>query len=69
MLGQRALVRCPEECGRTLLIRLIDVRIKDNGLDSIEVVDNGSGIAKDGWESIGGSLSSPSVLSLIRLQP
>ncbi|KIR97935.1 DNA mismatch repair protein PMS2 [Cryptococcus deuterogattii 2001/935-1] len=30
----------------------IDVRIKDNGLDSIEVVDNGSGIAKDDWESI-----------------
>ncbi|KAE8539842.1 hypothetical protein D1P53_003779 [Cryptococcus gattii VGV] len=30
----------------------IDVRIKDNGLDSIEVVDNGSGIAEADWESI-----------------
>lgn len=54
MLGQRPLVRCLEECGRTLLILLIDVRIKDNGLDSIEVVDNGSGIAEADWESIGG---------------
>ncbi|OXG12257.1 DNA mismatch repair protein PMS2 [Cryptococcus neoformans Tu401-1] len=30
----------------------IDVRIKDNGLDSIEVVDNGSGIAEADWESV-----------------
>lgn len=69
MLGQQLLVRYPGECDRTLLIFLIDVRIKDNGLDSIEVVDNGSGIAEADWESIGGSLSSPSILSLIRLQP
>lgn len=54
MLGQQLLVRYAEECGRTLLILLIDVRIKDNGLDSIEVVDNGSGIAEADWESIGG---------------
>ncbi|WVQ70875.1 hypothetical protein IAR50_000400 [Cryptococcus sp. DSM 104548] len=31
----------------------IDVKIKDNGLDSVEVVDNGSGIAEADWESIG----------------
>nr|XP_018267240.1 uncharacterized protein I303_01225 [Kwoniella dejecticola CBS 10117]OBR89398.1 hypothetical protein I303_01225 [Kwoniella dejecticola CBS 10117] len=30
----------------------IDVRIKDNGLDSIEISDNGSGIAESDWESI-----------------
>ncbi|KAK8865970.1 hypothetical protein IAR55_001119 [Kwoniella newhampshirensis] len=31
----------------------IDVRIKDNGLDSVEVSDNGSGIAKEDWDFIG----------------
>ncbi|WVQ97418.1 hypothetical protein IAU59_004531 [Kwoniella sp. CBS 9459] len=31
----------------------IDVRIKDNGLDSVEISDNGSGIAEADWESIG----------------
>ncbi|WWC66317.1 uncharacterized protein I206_100218 [Kwoniella pini CBS 10737] len=30
----------------------IDVRIKDNGLDSIEIADNGSGIAESDWEYI-----------------
>ncbi|MCJ1312065.1 hypothetical protein MMC25_005739 [Agyrium rufum] len=30
----------------------IEVRFKNNGLDSIEVQDNGSGIAKDDYESI-----------------
>ncbi|KAL1410623.1 ATP-binding mismatch repair protein [Vanrija albida] len=32
---------------------IIDVRIKDNGLDSVEVVDNGSGIDQADWDSIG----------------
>ncbi|ODN84554.1 hypothetical protein L202_00482 [Cryptococcus amylolentus CBS 6039] len=31
----------------------VDVKIKDNGLDTIEVWDNGSGIAEADWESIG----------------
>ncbi|WVQ62142.1 uncharacterized protein L199_000280 [Kwoniella botswanensis] len=31
----------------------IDVRIKDNGLDSVEISDNGSGIAEADWVSIG----------------
>lgn len=31
----------------------IDVRIKDNGLDTIEIVDNGSGIAEADWAYIG----------------
>lgn len=30
-----------------------DVRIKDHGLDSVEVVDNGSGIEQADWSSIG----------------
>ena len=35
-----------------------EVRIKDSGLESVEVVDNGSGIAQEDWSSIGMSLSS-----------
>ncbi|OCF30386.1 hypothetical protein I316_07993, partial [Kwoniella heveanensis BCC8398] len=31
----------------------IDVRIKDNGLDTVEISDNGSGISEADWESIG----------------
>jgi len=33
----------------------IDVRIKDNGLDTLEVSDNGSGIAEADWGFIGRS--------------
>lgn len=33
----------------------IEVRFKDNGLDSVEVMDNGSGIAEADWEYIGES--------------
>lgn len=35
------------------LTYLSEVRIRDNGLSSIEVVDNGGGIASDDWPSIG----------------
>lgn len=31
----------------------IEVKIKDHGMDSIEVVDNGSGISEEDWPSIG----------------
>lgn len=31
----------------------IEVRIKDNGLESIEVSDNGSGVAEADWENLG----------------
>lgn len=31
----------------------VEVRFKDNGLDSVEVVDNGSGIPQEDWEMIG----------------
>jgi DNA mismatch repair protein PMS2 len=31
----------------------IEVRFKDNGLESVEVVDNGSGIAEADWAYIG----------------
>lgn len=35
--------------------KVVEVRIKDNGTESVEVVDNGSGIAEEDWEYIGGS--------------
>lgn len=31
----------------------IEVKIKDHGTDSVEVVDNGSGISEEDWPSIG----------------
>lgn len=31
----------------------IDVRIKDGGLESLEVIDNGSGISEHDWENVG----------------
>jgi DNA mismatch repair protein PMS2 len=34
------------------LFALIDVRIKNNGLDTVEVIDNGSGISPEDWPSI-----------------
>jgi sensor histidine kinase regulating citrate/malate metabolism len=35
--------------------KVVEVRIKDNGTESVEVVDNGSGIAQEDWDYIGGS--------------
>jgi DNA mismatch repair ATPase MutL len=32
----------------------IDVRIKDNGIKSVEVIDNGCGIANDDYDTVGG---------------
>ena len=31
----------------------LEVKIKDNGVKSVEVVDNGSGIAKDDYDTVG----------------
>ena len=38
---------------------MLDVRFKNHGLDSIEVQDNGSGIAKDDYDTIGKTVSLP----------
>jgi DNA mismatch repair protein PMS2 len=32
---------------------LLDVKIKDNGIESFEVSDNGAGIREVDWNSIG----------------
>ena len=42
-----------------------EVRFKNNGLDSIEVQDNGGGIAPENYENLGMSLSKL-VLLLVR---
>ena len=31
----------------------IEVKIKDHGKDTVEVLDNGSGISEEDWPSIG----------------
>ena len=38
-----------------MLTTIIDVRFKANGLESIEVQDNGAGISKDNYETVGKS--------------
>lgn len=48
---------------------MIDVRFKNNGLDSIEVQDNGSGISKEDYASIGASTESPRVSELRLMSP
>jgi DNA mismatch repair protein PMS2 len=32
---------------------MLDVRFKNHGLDSIEVQDNGTGISKENYDSLG----------------
>ncbi len=31
----------------------VEIRLKDDGVDTIEVIDNGWGIHSDDWESLG----------------
>lgn len=40
-------------CPIDLIVRFTEVRFKNDGLDSIEVQDNGSGIDPQNYESIG----------------
>jgi signal transduction histidine kinase len=42
-----------------------EVRFKNNGLDSIEVQDNGSGIAPEDFDTIGTALSHSRVESVL----
>lgn len=46
----------------------IEVRFRNHGLDAIEVVDNGSGIAPDDYESVGGLIGQVASTRLILLQ-
>jgi DNA mismatch repair ATPase MutL len=32
----------------------VEVKIKGNGLDLIEVIDNGAGVSEADWQSVGG---------------
>ena len=41
---------------------MTDIRFKNNGLDAIEVQDNGIGIAQDDYDTIGRIISVPSFL-------
>jgi DNA mismatch repair ATPase MutL len=38
---------------------LLDIRFKNNGLDSIEVQDNGDGISPENYETVGASMLYP----------
>jgi hypothetical protein len=40
---------------RSTLILFSEVRFKNNGLDLIEIQDNGSGISPENYENIGAS--------------
>lgn len=48
-----------------MLMLTIDVRFKANGLESIEVQDNGLGISKDNYETVGKSLMSNQIKSFM----
>ena len=47
-----------------MLTLMVDVRFKANGLESIEVQDNGLGISKDNYETVGKSLMSNQIKTL-----
>lgn len=40
------------------LIDTVDIRFKGNGLESVEVQDNGAGISSDNYETVGKSIRS-----------
>ena len=40
---------------KSILIKEVDVRFKNNGLDAIEVQDNGIGISRENYETVGKS--------------
>jgi DNA mismatch repair protein PMS2 len=54
MRGSRLIERCRGVAFDCSDADITDVRIKDHGLESIEVSDNGSGIEQADWPSIGG---------------
>lgn len=44
------------------LLRNVEVRFKNNGLEAIEVQDNGVGISRENYETIGTSTSITTVI-------
>jgi len=52
MLGLHLLVR-PKAAAHDICSRLQDVRFKGNGLEAVEVQDNGGGINPQDYETIG----------------
>lgn len=59
MLELRRLVSQPHMALEAHTDTRVEIRFKNNGLDSIEVSDNGKGIAPEDYESIGKGIQRP----------
>lgn len=60
--GATSIGELPFESSNSHLIEPQEIRFKSNGLDSIEIQDNGTGISKDNYETIGRCIMYPNCL-------